>query len=100
MSYLAERARALRDRLRRTHSAEGAQRASSVSPHAGDPGRLSAREIEVLRLLAGGRTAREIAEELVLSVHTVNNHVASICAKLGARRRADAVALAARHGLL
>jgi DNA-binding CsgD family transcriptional regulator len=63
-------------------------------------GRLSAREQEVLRLLAGGYTSREIAAALVLSSHTVERHVANVYTKIGARRRADAVAYAFQHGLI
>jgi DNA-binding CsgD family transcriptional regulator len=54
----------------------------------------------VLRLLAGGYTSREIAAALVLSPHTVERHVANVYAKIGARRRADAVAHALQHGLV
>lgn len=61
---------------------------------------LSRREIDVLRLLAGGLTNREIAAELVLSVRTVDAHVRNIFAKTGSRGRAQAVAFAIRHGLL
>jgi DNA-binding NarL/FixJ family response regulator len=58
-------------------------------------GELSAREDEVLTLVAEGLTNREIAERLVLSEHTVHRHVANIMAKLGVRTRAAA---AARRG--
>jgi len=61
---------------------------------------LSEREVEVLRLLASGRSNAEIAAELVLSVRTVEKHVANIYAKIGARGRADAATYALRHGLL
>jgi non-specific serine/threonine protein kinase len=64
------------------------------------PDRLTAREVEVLRLLASGRSNREIAAELVVSVRTVEHHIASIYTKIGAHRRAEAVAYARRHGLL
>jgi non-specific serine/threonine protein kinase len=61
---------------------------------------LSPREIEVLKLAATGKTSKEIAGELVTSVHTVNNQIASIYAKIGAKRKADAVAFALRSGLI
>ena len=64
------------------------------------PDRLTAREVEVLRLLAGGQTNLEIAAALVLSVKTVERHLANIYAKIGARGRVDASAYAMRHGLL
>lgn len=56
---------------------------------------LTDREIEVLQLLAEGRTTREISELLVLSHHTVRNHVRNILTKLGARSQLDAVVIAA-----
>jgi eukaryotic-like serine/threonine-protein kinase len=62
--------------------------------------RLTRREVEVLRLLAAGRSNREIADDLVVSVRTAEHHVAAIYAKIGGQRRADAVAYAFRHGLL
>jgi pimeloyl-ACP methyl ester carboxylesterase/DNA-binding CsgD family transcriptional regulator len=61
---------------------------------------LSARELEVLRLVALGLSDREIAEELVLSPHTVHRHVANIRTKLRLPSRAAAAAQAARLGLL
>jgi DNA-binding CsgD family transcriptional regulator/tetratricopeptide (TPR) repeat protein len=63
------------------------------------PDGLTAREVEVLRLLATGAINREIADALALSVRTVERHQLHIYAKIGARRRADAVAYALRHGL-
>jgi DNA-binding CsgD family transcriptional regulator len=62
--------------------------------------RLSPREQEVLGLIAQGRTNAEIADELVLSEHTVHRHVANILAKLGAVSRAAAVATATEQDLL
>jgi DNA-binding CsgD family transcriptional regulator/tetratricopeptide (TPR) repeat protein len=61
---------------------------------------LTAREIEVLRLLATGRTNKQIAATLVVSPRTVQQHTVHIYAKLGVRGRADAVAYALRHGLV
>jgi DNA-binding CsgD family transcriptional regulator len=52
-----------------------------------------------LRLVASGRSNREIAEELVLSVRKVERHVTNLYAKIGARGKADAIAYAFRHGL-
>jgi DNA-binding CsgD family transcriptional regulator len=60
---------------------------------------LSPRELEVLSLVAEGRTNHEIAERLVLSEHTVNRHVANILRKLGLPSRAAAASLAGRYGL-
>jgi DNA-binding CsgD family transcriptional regulator len=63
------------------------------------PSGLTEREGEILRLLAGGSTSREIAERLVLSVPTVQNHVANIYRKIDVRSRSEATAYAIRHGL-
>ncbi|CQD08576.1 alpha/beta hydrolase [Mycobacterium lentiflavum] len=65
-----------------------------------EPDLLSAREREILACLARGLNDREIAEQLVLSPHTVHRHVANIRRKLGRTSRAAAVAEAARLGLL
>jgi DNA-binding NarL/FixJ family response regulator len=56
------------------------------------PDRLTAREVEVLRLLTGGLTNAEIAATLVISVHTVERHLANAYRKIGARNRAEATA--------
>jgi pimeloyl-ACP methyl ester carboxylesterase/DNA-binding CsgD family transcriptional regulator len=58
---------------------------------------LTRRETEVLRLVAHGRTSREIALELSLSVRTVGRHITNIYNKIGARTRADATAYAIRR---
>lgn len=63
------------------------------------PAGLSRREVEVLRLIAAGRTNPEIAEALVLSINTIERHTVNIYAKLGARGRAEAIAFALRHDL-
>jgi DNA-binding CsgD family transcriptional regulator len=71
-------------------------------PGAADPAHwhLSAREREVLRLVAAGRTNKEIAEALALSHYTVGNHLRKILAKTGAANRTEAVDLARRGGAL
>ena len=61
---------------------------------------LSRREREVLKLVANGLSDREIAEQLIVSPHTVHRHVANIRHKLGRGSRTAAVAEAARLGLL
>ena len=58
------------------------------------------RQNDVLRLLVQGHTNAEIARDLVLSVRTVDSHVAALLAKLGARDRRDAATRAAELGLL
>jgi pimeloyl-ACP methyl ester carboxylesterase/DNA-binding CsgD family transcriptional regulator len=69
---------------------------------AGEPtaGPLSGREREILACVARGLSDREIAEQLVLSPHTVHRHVANIRRKLGRTSRTAAVAEAARLGIL
>jgi DNA-binding NarL/FixJ family response regulator len=66
----------------------------------GDVHGLSARELEVLRLVAAGKTNRAIAAELVISEHTVARHVQNIFAKLGLSSRASATAFAFEHDLV
>jgi pimeloyl-ACP methyl ester carboxylesterase/DNA-binding CsgD family transcriptional regulator len=61
--------------------------------------RLSAREIEVLRLVAAGRSNPQIADELVLSINTVQRHVSNILDKTGLANRTEAASYAMRHGL-
>jgi DNA-binding NarL/FixJ family response regulator len=63
-------------------------------------GGLSRRELEVIRLVATGRTNREIAGELVLSTRTVDMHVRNILTKLGCRTRTEAAGRAGDLGLL
>ncbi|MFI6007578.1 LuxR C-terminal-related transcriptional regulator [Streptomyces sp. NPDC051243] len=63
------------------------------------PGGLTEREIQVLRLVAAGRTNRAIATELVISEHTVARHLNNIFAKLDVSSRAAATAYAYTHGL-
>jgi DNA-binding NarL/FixJ family response regulator len=66
----------------------------SASPH------LSPRELEVLRLVACGKTDRQVAEALYISHRTAEWHVRNVLGKLGAANRAEAAALATRDGLL
>jgi DNA-binding CsgD family transcriptional regulator/type II secretory pathway predicted ATPase ExeA len=60
---------------------------------------LSPREIEVLRLIANGGRNREIAEELFLSVRTVERHIANLYLKLGVSGRSEAIAFAHAHNI-
>lgn len=76
-----------------------APRASAV-PVPGTAEVLSAREVEVLRLLAGGMSNTDLAGQLVVSVNTVKTHVGRIMSKLGARSRTEAVARARTLHLL
>jgi DNA-binding CsgD family transcriptional regulator len=94
------------------HATSGADAASRIAPwrlrRAPWPARgpapprpcgLTAREAEVLRLLSAHRSNREIAEELVLSVRTVERHLSNIFAKIDAHNRREARAFAGHHGL-
>lgn len=84
----------------RSHSgAEPALTAGGRKAGEALPDGLTNREVEVLQLVAGGRTNNEIAEELVLSVRTVERHITNVYRKIGARGRADAAAYTLTHGL-
>ncbi len=72
--------------------------ASDGTPASGEP--LTAREHEVLQLLAQGIPNKQIAQRLRISEHTVKFHVSAIMTKLGAASRTEAVTTAARRGLL
>jgi two-component system, NarL family, response regulator NreC len=72
----------------------------AAEPPPGPPDGLSGRELEVLRLIALGNTNAGIAEELFLSVRTVETHRAHIQQKLRLDSRADLVRYALEHGLL
>lgn len=61
---------------------------------------LTTREVEVLQLVAEGLTNAAIAERLVVSLHTVRNHVARISRKLGAHSKLEALSIALRQGLV
>ena len=63
------------------------------------PDGLSLREVEVLRLIYGGKTDREIGEELVISARTVGNHVSNILNKTAAANRTEAATYAAQQGI-
>ena len=64
------------------------------------PGGLTDREVEVLRLVARGRTTRQVASELVISLPTATHHIEHIYAKIGVSSRAGAALFAVEHGLL
>ena len=61
--------------------------------------RLTRREVEVLRLIAAGKSNRQIAAALYLSPRTAERHVANIYLKIGAHSKAEAAAYALHHGL-
>ena len=64
------------------------------------PDGLSWREVDILRLVAAGRSNREIGEQLFISGHTVANHIRSILRKTGAANRTEAAGYAYRHALV
>jgi len=77
-----------------------ARKAVARAEGAAEPGPLTPREREVLRLLALGLNNEEIAEKLVITRRTVQNHVSNIYGKLGLASRAEAVLYAIRHGVV
>jgi HD-GYP domain-containing protein (c-di-GMP phosphodiesterase class II) len=87
--------------------AEAAEDVLSAAGHAhrsargrARPGGLTARELEVLLLVARGASSREVARQLVIADKTARNHVERIYAKLGVSTRAEASLYAMRHGLV
>ena len=81
-------------------SPEGVERGRFAAPEPPEPCAPTAREREVLELLAGGRTDGQIADLLELSPATVQTHVRNAKSKLGARTRAQAVAIALQRGMI
>ncbi|MDQ1675192.1 MAG: hypothetical protein QOC93_336 [Actinomycetota bacterium] len=77
----------------------GEYRRIATEPAAGDPPRLTDRETEVLRLVAKGLTAKQVAARLGLSHRTVQNHVQNAMGKLQVRNRAGLVRYAIEAGL-
>jgi len=78
----------------------GARMAAEPPAPTGPPGDLSKREVEVLRMIALGHTNAEVAEQLYLSIRTVESHRAHIQQKLRRSSRADLVRYAFDHGLI
>ena len=86
--------RRLEERAARRCGTSGARRSG---PAAMDD--LTSREIEVLRLIAIGRSNADIALALAISLNTVATHVRNILAKTGCANRTEAAAYAMRHGM-
>ena len=106
ISYLLKDARpealtrAIRDAVAGRGTIDSGAMRVLMERRADDVGRdLTPREREVLALLAGGLSNKEIAATLTLSVGTVRLHVSNILAKLGAPNRTTAAAIAMKHGL-
>jgi DNA-binding CsgD family transcriptional regulator len=92
------------DNARETFESLGAEpdlrRVRELTGESAGRGALSARELEVLGLVAEGKTSREIAAALTISQHTVRRHLENTFAKLGVKSRAAAIAYAYEHDLL
>jgi LuxR family maltose regulon positive regulatory protein len=93
LDYLARLARASTPHGAGPHPGQGAQVPGLVEP-------LTAREQEVLAMLAAGNSNQRIAEQLVVTLDTVKKHVGHVLGKLGATNRTEAVARARQLGLL
>jgi DNA-binding CsgD family transcriptional regulator len=93
-----ERARAIAEPAGLVRVLRSLDAGVAASAH-GTPGGLTAREREVVRLVAEGRSNRDIAAELVISEHTAANHVRNILTKIGAANRTQAAMFAREHGL-
>lgn len=103
-AYLLKDARRedLLDCIRRVHAGETlvpAAIAAKLAEHLGAQ-ELSCREAEVLRLMAGGKSNKEIGGGLFISETTVKSHVKNIFAKLNVFSRTEAIATASRRGLI
>jgi NarL family two-component system response regulator LiaR len=98
---LLTRARAITQELgMKTLAGLIGQRITRVSDKIRPPSALSKREIEVLRLVAQGKTNQEIAYELFISEYTVGNHVSSILAKTKTTNRTEAALFCLRNQLI
>ena len=89
---------AIRDVAHRARVDLGGSAAAASARDVTDP--LTDRERDVLERVALGRTNRQVGEELYISEKTVSVHLSRVMAKLGASRRAEAVAIAYDRGLL
>lgn len=94
--------RELLDTIRNVHA--GKKRippeiAADLAEHAADD-ELTAREVEVLRLIAGGNANKQIADQLSIGEATVKSHVTNILSKLGASDRVHAVTIGLKRGII
>ncbi len=63
------------------------------------PSLLTERETEIVKLIANGKSSKKIAEELFVSIHTINTHRKNISKKIGAKGTSDIVLFAVNEGL-
>jgi DNA-binding NarL/FixJ family response regulator len=94
--------RELLDTIRAVHAGQKRippEVAAELAEHAADEG-LTSREIDVLRLIAGGNANKEIAGQLSIGEETVKGHVTNILAKLGANDRTHAVTIGLKRGII
>ena len=92
----------LLDAIRAVHAGQkrlSPEIAAQVAEYAGDEA-LTPREIDVLRLVAGGNANKEIGARLALTEETVKSHMRNILTKLGARDRTHAVAIGLKRGII
>jgi DNA-binding NarL/FixJ family response regulator len=88
--------------IRKVHSGQKvlqAELVSKLAEHIGED-TLSAREVEVLSLVAAGKRNREIGEQLCIAKETVKVHLKHIYEKMGAKDRTEAIAIAVRRGII
>ena len=76
-----------------------ALRTAAEAAPVSNPGSLSDREVEVLQLVAAGKSNQEIGDELFISLYTVNRHVSNIFTKIDASNRVEATVFAKDNGL-
>jgi DNA-binding NarL/FixJ family response regulator len=94
--------KALLDTIRAVHAGQkrvSPELAAELADHAGEE-ELTVREVAVLRLVALGKTNKEIAAQLCISDETVKSHVTNILEKLGANDRTHAVTIAVKRGII
>lgn len=92
----------LLETIRAVHSGQkrlSSEVAAQIAEHVTDDA-LTPREVDVLRLVAGGNANKEIAAKLTLTEETVKSHVRSILAKLGANDRTHAVTIGIKRGII
>jgi len=88
--------------IRKVHSGQKvvqAELAAKLAEHIGED-TLSAREVEVLALVAAGNRNRDIGKQLCITEETVKAHLRRICEKVGAKDRTEAMAIAVRRGII